>query len=302
VTSITRPLLALFAAAGLMTAVSTATKALAAPPAAAEPAVDYKKLIDDKAPAIVSIKFVLKMDQGEQEDETTGVVIEPTGLILSSNFSLGGMMARMNRGSATPTDLKVLIGDDTQGLKAKIVARDTELGLAWVQLDDPPAKPLAFIDFSSGAEAKLGDPIYLVSLMGKVFDRAPWVAEGRIGAIVKKPRPLLIPSFGIRGIDLSTPAYDAQGRAIGVTTFILPDQDDESQDSSGMRGITSGMILPASEVVAATARAKEMAKKGPPDADKPAAKDDKKDDDKGADKPKEGDKPKADAPKPAAPK
>ncbi len=294
-------MLALIAAAGLLTAVSTATKTLAAPPAptSAEPTTDYKKLIDDKAPAIVSIKFVLKMDQGEQEEETTGAVIEPTGLILSSNFSLGGMMARMGRGSATPTDLKVLIGDDTQGLKAKIVARDTELGLAWVQLDDAPAKPLAFIDFSAGTEAKLGDPIYLVSLMGKVFDRAPWVAEGKVGAVVKKPRPLLIPSFGIRGIDLSTPAYDAQGHAVGVTTFILPEQEDESQDSSGMRGITSGMILPASEVVAATARAKEMAKKGPPDADKPA--DDKKDD-KATDKPKEGDKPKADAPKPAAPK
>jgi S1-C subfamily serine protease len=299
VTSITRPMLALIAAAGLLTAVSTATKTLAAPPTAAEPAGDYKKLIDEKSPAIVSIKFVLKMEQGEQEEETTGAVIEPTGLILSSNFSLGGMMARMGRGSATPTDLKVLIGDDTQGLKAKIVARDTELGLAWVQLDEAPAKPLTFIDFSAGTEAKLGDPIYLVSLMGKVFDRAPWVAEGRIGAVVKKPRPLLIPSFGIRGIDLSTPAYDAQGHAVGVTTFILPEQEDESQDSSGMRGITSGMILPASEVVAATARAKEMAKKGPPDAEKPA---DAKDD-KATDKPKEGDKPKApDAPKPAPPK
>jgi hypothetical protein len=287
----TRPVLALIAAAGCLLAPAPA-KLMAAPPAPSEPTSDYKKLIDEKAPAIVSIKFVLKMDQGEQEEETTGAVIEPTGLILSSNFSFGGMMARMGRGSATPTDLKVLIGDDTTGLKAKIVARDTELGLAWVQLDDPPAKPLTYIDFSAGAEPKLGDSIYLVSLMGKVFDRAPWVAEGKIGAVVKKPRHLLIPSFGVRGVDLSTPAYDATGHPVGVTTFILPDQEDESQDSSGMRGITSGMILPASEVVAATARAKEMAKKGPPDADKP---DDKKDDkaDKPKDeKPKDGDKPK----------
>jgi S1-C subfamily serine protease len=290
----TRSVLALIAAAGCLLAVAPA-KLMAAPASApSDPAGDYKKLIDDKAPAIVAIKFVLKMDQGEQEEETTGAVIEPTGLILSSNFAFGGMMARMGRGSATPTDIKVLIGDDTQGVKAKIVARDTELGLAWVQLDDPPAKPLTFIDFSASAsaEAKLGDSIYLVSLMGKVFDRTPWVAEGRISAEVKKPRHLLIPSFGIRGVDLSTPAFDGAGHAIGVTTFILPDQEDESQDSSGMRGITSGMILPAKDVVDATARAKEMAKKGPPDADKPDDKKDEKAPDKKDEKPKDGDKPK----------
>ena len=284
----TRLVLALIAAAGCLLA--PATNVLAAPPA--EPAGDYKKMIDEKAPAIVAIKFVLKMDQGEQEEETTGAVIEATGLILSSNFAFGGMMARMGRGSATPTDIKVLIGDDTQGVKAKIVARDTELGLAWVQLDDPPAKPLTAIDFSAGSEPKLGDSIYLVSLMGKVFDRAPWVAEGRIGAVVKKPRHLFIPSFGIRGVDLSTPVFDASGHALGVTTFILPDQEDESQDSTSMRGITSGMILPASEVVAATARAKEMAKKGPPDADKPADDKGDKGDKPKDEKPKEGDKPK----------
>src|SRR5207247_740092 len=131
-----------------------------------------------------------------------------------------------------------------------------------------PAKTYPSIDFSSGVDAKLGDSLYAVSLMGKFFDRAPWVAEFKIGAVVKKPRSLLIPSAGLRGVELSMPVFDAQSRAVGVTTFILPEQEEMEANPNGMqsamRGITSSsMILPASEVVAATARAKETAKKGP---------------------------------------
>ena len=287
-----RPVLALTAAAGCLLAVVPLP---AAGSVLAEPQADYKKLVDEKASAIVSIKFVMKGEQGEQEEETTGAIIESTGLILTSNLSFGGMASRMGGGgSPTPTDIKVLVGDDTQGVKAKIVARDTELGLAWVQTDDPPAKPYAYIDFSSGVDAKLGDNLYAVSLMGKFFDRAPWVAECKVGAIVKKPRNLIIPSMGLRGVELSMPVFDAQNRAVGVTTFILPEQEEMEANPGGMqtamRGITSGMILPASEVIAATARAKETAKKGPPpEADKP--KDAEKSD---GEKPKSEEKPKAD--------
>lgn len=290
--SIKRPVLALIAAAGCLLAAQGLAPAA---PTSTEPSV-LKKLVDDKAPAMVSIKFIMKGEQREAEEETTGVIIEPTGLILTSNNAFGGMMARFGGSAGTPTDIKVLVGDDNQGVKAKIIARDTELGLAWVQTDDPPAKPYAAIDFSAGAEAKLGDPIYMVSLMGKFFDRAPMVAEAHVGAMVKKPRTLIIPSIGLAGGEFGIPVFDAGGRPVGISTLILPDQDEmEGGDPrSALRGITGGMILPAKDVVEATARAKENAKKNPPAADSP---DDKKDADKPADKPKSDDKPKLAPPK-----
>ncbi len=188
-----------------------------------------------------------------------------------------------------------MVGDDTQGVKAKIIARDTDLGLAWVQTDDQPAKPYPFVDFSASSEAKLGDSIYMISLMGKFFDRAPMIAEGFVGATVKKPRNLLIPSIGMAGGELGIPPLlSASGKAIGISTLILPDQDEMEGDPRVLlRGITSGMILPSKDVVEATARAKENAKKNPP-ADASAG-DDKKAD--MADDKKPGDKPKEDAPK-----
>jgi S1-C subfamily serine protease len=291
-----RPLLALIAAAGCLAAVQAPAFAAALPaaPSATEPNT-LKKLVDDKAPAMVSIKFIMKGEGNEREEETTGALIEPTGLIITSNNAFGGVMARFGQSAGTPTDIKVLVGDDAQGVKAKIIARDTELGLAWIQTDDPPAKPYPFIDFSAGAEAKLGDPIYMVSLMGKFFDRAPMIAEAHVGATVKKPRNLLIPSIGLAGGEFGIPVFDASGKAVGISTLILPDQEEmEGGDPrSTLRGVTGGMILPSKDVVEATARAKENAKKNPPAADA-AGGDDKKTD---MDAPKTPDKPKDDAPK-----
>src|SRR5689334_2989047 len=81
VISIKRPVLAIIAAAGCL----LAARGLApAAPISTEPSV-LKKLVDDKAPAMVSIKFIMKGEQREAEEETTGVVIEPTGLVLTSN-------------------------------------------------------------------------------------------------------------------------------------------------------------------------------------------------------------------------
>jgi S1-C subfamily serine protease len=232
---------------------------------------------------MVTIKFIMKGEQGEQEEEATGAMIEPTGLVLASNNAFGGLMARMGGSAPTPTDIKVLVGDDTQGVKAKIVARDTELGLAWVQIDDAPTTPYKAIDFGGGAESKVGDSIFMVSLMGKFFDRAPMVAEGHVSAVVSKPRHLIIPSIGLAGGEFGMPIFDSNGKAVGVSTLILPDQEEMEGNPGGMRaalrGITGGMILPAKDVVAATVRAKEMAKHpeaepkkdGADAADKPAA-------------------------------
>jgi S1-C subfamily serine protease len=233
-------------------------------PAAADGPAEFQKLMDERAPSIVSIKFILKGGDQEEEAEATGVVIEPDGLILTTNNAFGGFSARFGGPTQTPSDIKVMIGDDTQGVEASFVARDSELQLAWVKLKNAPAKPLTSVDFEKGAPGKLGGYVYMVGLMGKFFDRVPVVSEGRIGSVTKKPRELFIPSVGLAGNEMGMPVFDSAGKPIGVTTLILPEQEEVQGNPGGMRaamrGITSGiMILPAAEVAAATKRAKETA-------------------------------------------
>ncbi len=232
-------------------------------PAAAEP-VSFKSLVEQRGNTLVTVKFILKGAEGEQEDEATGVLISGDGLVLSSNFAFGGGPFG---GSSTPTDIKVLVGEDTQGADAKFIARDTELGLAWIKIDKAPSTPYAFVDFAQNAEVGVGDAIMSVQKMGKFFGLATTVSEGHVGAVVTKPRTLIIPTIGMAGGELAVPAYNTAGKVVGVSTYILPEMEEMQNARQSMHGSEFGMILPAKEVVDATKKALENAAAGvSPDA------------------------------------
>jgi S1-C subfamily serine protease len=260
---------AVLCAAGL-----ASTLEAAMPARAAVDGTQIQKIVDSTTPAIVTLKFILKGGEQDEEVETTGIVIDPAGLILTNNNAFGGLMARFGGPTPTPSEIKVLVGDDTQGVDATFMARDSELGLAWVKLAAAPAKPLAFVDLSKSAPGSLGQDLVEVSLMGKFFDRAPVVSTASIAAVVKKPRELYIPSIGLAIGEMGMPVFNEKGDLLGITTLILPDQEEVMGSSGGMRaamrGITGGMILPAAEAMAATTRAKETAAAGKTEDAKPA--------------------------------
>ncbi len=262
-----------------------ASAAMPARPAADETGGTYKKLIDTVGPALVTVKFVMKFDGGPmggdeqgRDVETTGLMMETGGLVLVSNAKMGGMASRMGM-TANPTNIKVLAGDDTEGLKAKILARDSDLDLCWVQVDDEKGKGKTFsaVDFASSATVTLGDKLYVVERMGKFFDHALSVDEGRVGGSTKKPRALMIPT-GFGGSQremLGAPMFGADGKVVGLNILQMPDKEDMEGGDSGGEGNFGILLLPAAEVVKATVRGKEMAAKNPPTP--PKAEDEKKD-------------------------
>lgn len=245
------------------------TAAVAAP-AAADNANDpmYARIAGQVGPALVKVKMILKGgmmgDQG-REVEVEGTMIESDGMVLVSNALIGGMMSRMGQGGITPTDVKVLIGDDTEGLTAKVLARDTELDLAWVKIDDAKAKDQTFahVDLVSAGQAAQGDRLYSVSKMGKFFGQALTVSEGRCMAVTSKPRKLIVPSATVIA-NYGQPAFNAEGKCVGIFVVQLPEEDGMSGNPG--QGFEGPMILPAAEVVAATKRAKEA----PQPAEQPA--------------------------------
>lgn len=262
--------------------------------ASAKAAVDpnFSKLTEAKSPAIVTIKFVLKISMGgsdeERETEIAGVMIEPDGMVMASNLQLGGvseaMRSFMSQGmSMTPKDIKVLVGEDTEGVEAKLVARDSELDLAWVQISKKPEKPYSAIDFSAGSTVVQGQTLYSVERLGKFFDRTPTVNSFEVGAIVAKPRKLFVPSERL-GAGLGTPIFSSDMTVVGVTVLQLPSKE-ELEAEQGMMGASRGVgevILPSEDVASAIKKAKETAASGKP-VDEPVAApaanaDEKKDD------------------------
>ena len=242
--------------------------------ARADEGADYRKLLNEKAPTLVTLKFVLKVQMGpmgaqESESEITGVMISAKGLVLCSNTQLGGFTAMMSRMmgarggdiTATPTDLKVLIGDDVEGIDAELIARDSELDLAWVRIKEPGDKKFPYVDFSSAADAKIGQRLVMVRRIGKHFARVAVVGEDRIGGITKKPRRLFIPA-GNLGAGLGLPVYAIDGRVVGLAIVQMPDAEEAEANPPSMlsmQDMMAGVILPADNVAKATRRALESA-------------------------------------------
>lgn len=262
-------------AAGLAVAclpsIATAHAATASPaPAIADEAADvYKKLVTERAEAVVSIKYVMKEEDQEQEEEVTGFMIEESGMIITSNWLMGGfpeVYKQMTGGrNRTPKDIKILIGDDNEGIEAKLVARDSERDLAWLQITKADGKKFKFIDLSKSVAADVGDRLLTLERLGKTYDRQPIVNESRVRTVVTKPRKLIVPGTA-HAQSLGQAMFNGKGEFVGVPVLQLPNKEEMQAEQgsmfSQMRSIRGAMVLPAEDVVKATSQAKEFAKSG----------------------------------------
>lgn len=234
----------------------------------------YEKLVAQRASSMVNIKLILKAEGQEQESEIPAVMVEKTGLLLASTIAIGEMQSRFGGVSITPTNIKVLIGEDTLGVDARMIARDSDLALAWFQIDKPAEAGYEALDFGSGvgAEPVAGDSLMVISQLGKFFHRANVVTEGKVTCVTTKPRRLLLPSIALVASDFGVPVFDAQTRPVGFFSAVLPDKEEMEGTPGGLEELMKGipglkMIIPASAVVAATKRAKETAAANPPTAE-----------------------------------
>jgi hypothetical protein len=273
---VTTARMALFAAVAAGATAWSGTGAGAAP--GVQPATEtgeYQQIIDRYGEALVAVKLVLKFEGGgfgeggERETETVGVMIDPKGVVMCSSLKTGGVP---NRGgdmpTITPTDVKVLIADDAEGKPAKLITRDSELDLAWVKIDEPGEKPYVHVDLSKSESAVLGQRLFALDRMGKFFDRAPVISEGRVRGVAHRPRELYIPTEALVS-DLGLPVFNAEGVVVGIVIVQVPDPESIGA-GGGLFGEDGArpMILPAAEALKATQRALEAEAK--PKEPKPA--------------------------------
>lgn len=257
---------------------------LASAPAAAQSSTGqatpetFRTIVTARNESIVIIKFILKGDDssgGDEEQEVFGTMIDGKGLVLVSNYDMGGMAARFG-GGAAPSEIKVLVGDDTKGVEAKLVARDTEMDLAWVQIDTPPEKPYTFLDLAqAGNGPQIGDFLYTVTRSGKFYDRTPIGREIRVVGHATKPRDLvLVGSDTFNGFGM--PVYNAENKCVGITALILPSEE-EMQNARELFGEYPPIaILPIKDVAKATEQARETAANAKAEQPKETAKEEPK--------------------------
>ncbi|MCC6952393.1 MAG: trypsin-like peptidase domain-containing protein [Phycisphaerales bacterium] len=252
----------------LIVALSLCAGLMAAAPAMSQPApTAYEVLATTHAKAMVNVKFTSKFGAEEEEGEVPGVIIDKGGLVLVSNDNLRGINARFGAPGAESANIKVLVGEDTEGVDAKVIARDSELGLAWVQIEKAAEGGYAFVDFEAGAESRAGERVMVISQLSKFFDRATVVTEGVVAGVTVRPRRTLIPSLELATTEWGVPVFDANAKPVGLMTIILPEKEELESMPGGpgevLKGIPGGkIVLPAAEVAAATKRAREAAASG----------------------------------------
>ena len=183
-------------------------------------------VVDTVAPAIVTVKVVIKMEimmmgQSQNEEsrsELTGVVVDESGLVMVSNGEISEeRMQRAHSSSPfaagvevelTPTDFQVIFGNEEREYPAFLVAKDTKLDLAFLQVQELGDRELSFISFDDTAKPAIGDEIVAVSRLKKGYDYAPFLTTARISGAIRKPRKAFIVDGIISsyGLPLFSPA------------------------------------------------------------------------------------------------
>lgn len=258
--------------------------ALAPSGPAQPPPPGLPKLVAERSEALVTVQSVCQVESsgalgalfasGEEfASEATCMMIDAKGIVLCSHAQLIGLAslaqrflgpaARGVKLTVTPSRLTVFLNGGAERFEARLVAKDTELDLAWLAIVNPSGKTFASFDLARRAEARIGDRLLVLQRLEEYFDRSVVTFDGQIGGITRLPRQLYVPTVQLEA-NFGLPVVTPNGELIGVTVLQMAREDD-APESSGtfgsirqatrLRSLSRAFILPASAVASATVRA-----------------------------------------------
>lgn len=230
----------------------------------------YQRLIEERAAAIVPIRYVITMTAAGQEqrheDRTQGVLVSSDGLVLVSGRAVSIDLAALNPLAAaaggagmvaSASDFRVRLPGSDEWRPAALVTRDTELGLAWLRIAG--VSGLSHLDFAAVAEPAPGRIFYTVLRTSDEWGAVPVVRPGAILGATRVPRNALLVD-GMPGL-----AFDAAGLPMGFV-----DVDLAALTRGQGRGLGLDLadlvmhMLPAERVAEASRRAATLPLPSPP--------------------------------------
>ena len=204
-------------------------------------------LVARQAPAVVTVRAVLKVSvkgeatqTAESRTEMQGVVVDPSGLVMISNvaFSPAKLMEMMGMPAdatglmpaISPSDFKVIFSNEEKEYPAFVAASDATLGLTFLKIADLGGRTLTAVVFGAAPPPALGEQVYGVSRLSKGYDYAPFVENGRVIGAITKPRPALMLDGEMS--ELGAPVFSQAGDPVGVLTSVSSGVKDEGGDAS----------------------------------------------------------------------
>lgn len=204
----------------------------------------YKQVLERVQQNIVTVRAVISVDvkaEGESQSNESkfsmqGVVLTDDGLVMASGALLSSESFKQLLGlgddesvsfTITPQSFKIIFGAETKEYDAKLVATDSQLGIAFLKITNLEGRTITPIAFSN-EELSVGIELISVSRLPKGYDYAPYFSTGRIISEVSKPRKAYLIEGNIS--ELGLPVYNMRGEALGVLVILQHGLKDEEVD------------------------------------------------------------------------
>jgi len=168
-----------------------------------------RALLAKVEPAVVCVKVTAQMTmtmegresgKEDQENESTGVVVDATGLtaVSLSEIDPSAMYAElMGEDSGDMSvksdirDITIHFGDGTE-VAGEIAIRDKDLDIAFIKPATPPKTPAPFVDLANSAEAEILDQVLVVQRRGKLSSWSTSASLATVQAVLTKPRKVYV--------------------------------------------------------------------------------------------------------------
>ena len=242
-----------------------------------------KKILETNQDAIVWLSVIVKQEitpEGDaaskipagafggakdQKTETTGTIVDASGLIVASlgNISGAGMydgqeidtpMGSIKLKTKTEIkEVKVIMPDGTE-IPADLVMKDADVDLAFfkVRADSPEAKDITFkaINLSDSASVGVLDDVVVLGRSGAELNRQPQAYTTEVLGIVRKPREFI----SVQTLHTGIPVFTPDGKVVGISIIRKP----PGSISMGSGAVSiQPAVLPARDVLKVATQAKE---------------------------------------------
>lgn len=196
--------------------------------------------------AIVTVKVQANIktrgEEQEQNVEVTGTMIDPSGLTVVSEQSinpasmLASFMSAYSKREMSELKLESHISecnivlDDGTEVPADVVLKDEDLDLAFIKPKEASDKFVYVPMKVREKPLELLDDFFVIGRLGRSENRAIHLNTGMILSIVKGPRTVYVCDQEVSGNSLGSPAFGADGSAIGV--FVARKNQGVAEDNS----------------------------------------------------------------------
>lgn len=224
----------------------------------------YRSLTDKHAGAVVTVKFVMSVTASGKEDRiedrTQALLVSADGLLLvpdrsvSVDFRQFMGAAQGSAPVAKSSEFRVRLAGSEDWLPADLVTRDTQLGLAWLRLRNPPGA-LSFVNLDDGLQAEPGMTFFSLMRTSDEWGGVPVFRPGFIMGETRTPKTLLLVD-GVPGM-----AFAANGQPIGYVDVDLGRIMRARGAGNGLGLDTADLALqmtPIAKVAAATHLAEKL--------------------------------------------